>query len=227
MTDPSIAITARGLYDYQHMFDLRLEDLTSQTFLDCASGASSFSAQVRARGGSVLAVDPAYDSGLAAIEHRVRKNLSGAPAWFAGNSEAINWSYLGSPDSYARATDAIFDLFSADFRSSPQSYLTDALPTRSHIPDNSVDTALCANLLFAYSELLEPTGLVAWILELCRVSRHRVLIHPISDRLARDTADLVAAVVTALQDKGFTVTIKDVAKSWLLGAQTMHITQSG
>ena len=50
----AIAVTARDLADYRHMFALGDDMLAQCAFLDCASGASTFGAELRARGGQVL-----------------------------------------------------------------------------------------------------------------------------------------------------------------------------
>src|SRR5690606_8688826 len=58
-----IAVTPRHLADYRIMFLRTDEELRSGRMLDCPAGASPFGAQVRARGGTVVSVDPAYRAG--------------------------------------------------------------------------------------------------------------------------------------------------------------------
>lgn len=219
----SIAITARGLYDYQRMFNLDDSALVSETFLDCAAGASSFGAQVRLRGGHVISVDPAYSGSGIDMEARVRRNLDNSRDWFASHNKAINWDYLGTPEAYIRATDAILDLFKQDFTEHRTSYIADSLPKLSSFEDNSIGTCLCSNFLFAYSELMTAEDLAASILELTRIARNRTLIHPMGDRLGRDITHLIGAVAKILHDHGRTVTVVDAPASWLIGAQTMHV----
>lgn len=55
-----LVITPRPLSAYRDMFLLIDDDLTAGPILDCPGGASPFGAHVRARGGTVTSVDPAY-----------------------------------------------------------------------------------------------------------------------------------------------------------------------
>jgi hypothetical protein len=66
----AVAVTARELDDYRHMFALDDDTLAQYELLDCASGASAFSAQLRARGGRVLGADPLYGAGLNAVRQQ-------------------------------------------------------------------------------------------------------------------------------------------------------------
>jgi hypothetical protein len=49
----SAAVTARGLFDYRHAFDLDNTELRAGPILDCAAGTSPFAAQARACGATV------------------------------------------------------------------------------------------------------------------------------------------------------------------------------
>jgi hypothetical protein len=98
------------------MFDLDDAELHQSSFLDCASGASTFGAQMRLRGGTVLSVDPVHNEGAEAIRRRVETNLAGARSWLVQQDDAINWDYLGSPDAYVGASTAGLDLFTYEFR---------------------------------------------------------------------------------------------------------------
>lgn len=129
-----VAITARGLGDYTRMFCLDENSLRENSFLDCASGASTFGAQLRLRGGSVISAAPTYRDGALAIRNRVEHNLAGAPAWLKQNSRSTNCDYLGSIDAYIRCSELGLDLFTHDLRSHPEHYLAAALPCLSLPP---------------------------------------------------------------------------------------------
>jgi hypothetical protein len=96
------------------MFDLDDTELRQSSFLDYASGASTFDVQMRLRGGMVLSVDPAYSEGAEAICGRVETNLDGARSWLVQQDDAINWDYLGSPDAYVGASTVGLDPFTYD-----------------------------------------------------------------------------------------------------------------
>ena len=227
MTDgdrrPGVAITARGLTDYMHMFDLDDAALTQRSFLDCASGASAFGAQVRLRGGTVISVDPAYSSSVETIRERVQTNLAGARSWLMQRDAAINWDYLGSARAYIATSTMGLDLFSYDYTAHRHHYVVGALP-RIPLPDNVVDVALCANYLFAYGELTDAAQTAAAIAELARVARSHVLIHPLRHRCGAPVDDL-DPVLDQLSAQDLSVEISTPSASWLVNAQTLRVSR--
>jgi len=96
-----IAVTPRPLSDYRNMILLDDQDLVAGPILDCPGGASPFGAQVRARGGTAVSVDPVYDQPRDVLVERARADLDRTEAWMAANPSNFDWSYLGS----ARALD--------------------------------------------------------------------------------------------------------------------------
>jgi hypothetical protein len=66
----AVAVVARGLDDNVQMFALDSDQLTRTDFLDVASGASAFGAELRDRGGWALSCDPLYAQGLQAVAER-------------------------------------------------------------------------------------------------------------------------------------------------------------
>lgn len=76
----SAAVTARGLFDYRHGFDLDDTELRAGPILDCAAGASPFAAQARARGATVTSVNPLYDQVTAEIVGGSRPTWPAPPA---------------------------------------------------------------------------------------------------------------------------------------------------
>lgn len=224
MSGNAIAVTARGLFDYRSMFLLDDETINSASFLDCAAGASSFGAQVRARKGHVISVDPIYDQPTEEIVTRVRKNLANSGKWFADNDEAIDWNYLGTHLAYCRATDAIVDLFADDYRRSSDQYVAGMLPNLP-LADDAVDICLTGNFLFAYSELMSAREHVEALLELTRVARSQVRAHPVDDRGGEDISQLVDEVCEGLAAAGCTVELVAPEHSWLKGARTMIVSK--
>ena len=114
-----------GLDDYRQMFALDDDTLAKCTFLDCASGASAFGAELRARGGQVLSADPLYDAGLDAVCERALHNLNNCEQWLGTHADIIDWDHLGSPAAYRRNGLRSLASFSADFVAHP-----DTIPRR-------------------------------------------------------------------------------------------------
>lgn len=218
----AIAVTARGLDDYRHMFALDEDTLAQGEFLDCASGASSFGAELRARGGQVLSVDPLYGAGLDAVRQRALHNLNNCEQWLSAHADVIDWNHLGSPAAYRRNGLRSLAQFTADFAADRDRYLSASLPV---IPleDDVVDVALCANFLFAYADTFDVDFHVAAITELARIARSEVLIHPISARDGRNLDDFTDAVDRGLSAAGLHTQIFIAPSTWLRGASTMRI----
>jgi hypothetical protein len=218
----AIAVTARGLDDYRHMFALDDDALAQCDFLDCASGASAFGAQLRARGGHVVSADPLYGVGLGAVRQRALHNLDHCEQWLSTHTDVIDWNRLGSPAAYRRNGLRSLALFSADFAVHPDRYLAASLPT---IPldDDTVDVALCANFLFAYADTFDADFHVAAITELARIARSEVLSHPLSARDGRNLDDFTVAVDRGLSAAGLHTQTFLAPSTWLCGASTMRI----
>ena len=174
------AVTARGLFDYREMFVLDPGELSAASILDCPVGASPFGAQARARGGTVTSVDPIYDQSAETIVARVRANLDNADAWLSDHAETIDWSYLGSTDAHIRASEVAADLFATDYTAHREDYRAAGLPELP-FPDQTFDLTLSANLLFVYPEVFNVDAHIAALLELCRVTRGEVRVHPVCD----------------------------------------------
>jgi hypothetical protein len=218
----AVAVTARGLDDYRQMFALDDDTLARCTFLDCASGASAFGAELRASGGQVLSADPLYGIGLDAVRQRASHNLNHCEQWLNTHTDVIDWDHLGSPATYREAGLRSLALFSADFAAHPDRYLAASLPS---IPlhDDAVDVALCANFLFAYADTLDVSFHVAAITELARIARSEVLIHPISARDGRTLDDFTDAVDCGLGSAGLHTQTFIAPSTWLRGASTMRV----
>lgn len=218
----AVAVTARGLDDYRLMFDLDDEKLAHCYFLDCASGASAFGTELRARGGQVLSIDPLYGDGLDAVCERALHNMNHCEQWLGTHTDVIDWDYLSSPAAYRRSGLRSLALFRADFAAHPDRYLAAALPS---IPlnDDAVDVALCANFLFAYADTFDVDFHVAAVTELTRITRSEVLIHPINARDGQDIDDFTAAVERGLSAAGLHTQTFIAARSWLRGASTMRV----
>jgi hypothetical protein len=144
-----VAITPRPLSDYRNMFLLDDDDLFSGPILDCPGGASPFGAQVRARGGVVVSVDPVYDQPLEVLVARVRADLDRTAAWMAAHPGNFDWSYLGSAQAVTRAFEVAAELFATDYAPDGRRYVAAQLP---HLPfgEGWFRLTLSSHLLFVY-----------------------------------------------------------------------------
>lgn len=198
------------------MFDLDQLSVASTTFLDCPAGASSFAAQVRARGGTAVSVDPVYTEAADELRARVAKNLEGARDWLESRADLLNWDHLGSVSAYMRASETTADLFAYDYKNNPQHYVAAALP---ELPfeDESFDIVLSGNFLFAYDDQIDPAEHKRHLVELCRVARREVRVHPVINRDGDGDA-FGPELRDRLMAAGIATELIPAPKSWMLDA---------
>jgi hypothetical protein len=216
-----VTVTARSLADYEHMFALDEADLLAGPILDCPGGASSFGTLARARGVRVVSVDPIYQLGADQVTEQVRVNLRDAAQIFATSTLPIDWDYLGSPSEYIRASQAAADQFRADYVRHGQWYVAAALP---FLPfsDRSFKLTLTSHLLFLYPAHFSFADHLAALLELVRVTRDEVRVHPIVDPTGAPYSQL-SELRDALGRREVITEIRPVERTWIVGARQMLI----
>jgi hypothetical protein len=195
----ALAVTSRPLDAYRDMFLLDGGDLTAGPILDCPAGASPFGAQVRALGGEVVSVDPAYGDpgGLVATAHA---DLDRIVAWQRAHPGGFNWSYLGSPDRVRSWWGAAIGEFERDFAVDGERYVAAVLPALP-FPDRRFALAVSGFLLFVYPELFDVDGHRDALLELVRVTRGEVRVYPLYDSAGTPYPHL-GRLRSALRDQG-------------------------
>lgn len=174
-----LIVTPRPLFDYRNMFLLTDVELLAGPILDCPAGASPFAAQVRARGGHAVSVDPLYGP-RAALEERIAADLAHVHEWLAAGPVGLDWSYLGSADAMLRAFEVSADYFLADYAEGGPHYVAAGLPS---LPfgDGEFALTLSSHLLFTYPEYVSYDQHVAYLLEMVRVTAGEVRVCPVAD----------------------------------------------
>jgi hypothetical protein len=200
-----IAVTSRCLGEYRDMFVLSEADLTAGPILDCPGGASSFGAQVRARGGDVVSVDPMYHASAAEILRRSAESRRRIHHYQSDHPDQFHWPYLGSPAANLRCAEVSADLFGIDFAANPGGYVPATLP-QLPFPDRRFHLALSGYLLFTYADLLSFDEHVMALRELLRVSEE-VRVFPLIDITGVQHPHL-DALRSALEDDGVSVALR-------------------
>jgi hypothetical protein len=167
--DP-VLVTSRSAAEYRAMFDLS----PVGSILDCCAGGSSFAAETP----DVIAVDPAYAMGYAAMSRLVRTGLVDGDRMIETHQDRFEWSWYGSISARASMRMSAAELFLADLRSRPGRYIAAALPDLPFASD-SVDVALCSHLLFTWANRFDESWHLQAITELVRVARREVRIFPL------------------------------------------------
>ncbi|WP_291411324.1 hypothetical protein [Actinophytocola sp.] len=174
-----LIVTPRPLFDYRNMFLLTDEELVAGPILDCPAGASPFGAQVRARGGKAVSVDPIYGP-RTAVESRVAADLAHVHQWLAAGPVGLDWSYLGSADAMLRAFEVSADFFLADYAEGGPNYVAAGLPALP-FADGEFGLTLSSHLLFTYPEYVSHDQHVSFLLEMARVTSGEVRVCPVAD----------------------------------------------
>jgi hypothetical protein len=174
-----LIVTPRPLFDYRNMFLLTDDELRAGPILDCPAGASPFAAQVRARGGRAVSVDPIYGP-RADVVARVAADLAHVHDWLTAGPVGLDWSYLGSADAMLRAFEVSADFFLADYAEGGPHYVAAELP---ELPfaDGEFALTVSSHLLFTYPEIVTYDEHVAYLLEMVRVTSGEVRVCPIAD----------------------------------------------
>jgi hypothetical protein len=214
-----IVVTPRSLSDYRDMFLLEEGDVLGGPILDCPGGASPFGAQVRARGGTVVSVDPEYHRPRHALVERVRADLERTAAWMDANPGNFDWSYLGSPRAVTRAFELAAELFATDYAPDGRRYVAAGLP---HLPfgDRRFRLTLSSHLLFSYPAHLDFDAHVAGLEELVRVTAGEVRVYPLVDTAGRPYPRL-EEVRAALADQGVDSEVRAARCAWQPGGDQL------
>ena len=200
-----VAVTSRCLGEYRDMFVLSEADLIAGPILDCPGGASSFGAQVRARGGDVVSVDPMYHASAAEILRRSAESRRRIHHYQFDHPDQFHWPYLGSPAANLRCAEVSADLFGIDFAANPGGYVPATLP-QLPFPDRRFHLALSGYLLFTYADRLSFDDHVIALRELLRVSE-QVRAFPLIDITGVQYPHL-NALRSALEDDGVSVSLR-------------------
>jgi hypothetical protein len=196
---------------YRDMFLLDDAELTGGPILDCPGGASSFGAEVRALGGEVVSVDPAYAAPTEVVAHALA-DADLVAAWQRSNPAGFDWSYLGSAGRVQRTWWASIARFAADFAPDGTRYVPAALPDLP-FPDGRFALTISGFLLFVYPEVLGFDDHRDGLLELVRVTRGEVRIYPVHDTAGAPYPHL-PELRAVLRASGVATELRSTGTSW-------------
>lgn len=199
-------VSSRSLAEYRAMFALTAADL-ERSIMDCPGGASSFTAELSAAGGRVVAADPTYARPAREVAQLSRDDMKRANDYQRRNPDEYVWTFFDGHESYLASRSRSVELFLADHTAHPQRYVAAALPA---LPfrDRAFDLALCSHLLFSYADRLDRAFHLAAIRELARVAAE-VRVFPLVPMGQADSPEL-AAIVAGLTGAGCRATVHTV-----------------
>lgn len=211
----------RCFEEYRAMFALNKGDL-GKRILGAGDGPASFNAELSARGGSVVSVDPLYRFSREEIAcritdaaHRVLDQVRRSEADFV-------WKRIPDVQSLESLRMAAMGRFLEDYESGRAAgrYLDASLPVLP-FEEQSFDLALCSHLLFLYSEQLDEAAHLRALRELCRVA-DEVRIYPLLT-LAGEPSPHLTPLMEILAREGRRVRLQEVDYEFQRGATRMLV----
>ena len=196
----SVAFFGRTFQEYLHFFGLSRGRLRGLRILDVGAGPSSFAAEARPLGIDVVACDPLYGLPVETLRTHVEIDYARMVEQMRKKADIFRFRYFPSIDAAEKSRREAAALFLADYEGGflQNRYLGMSLPAL-ELSDDEFDVVLCAHLPFVYAQHFDYDWHLAACLELCRVARVEVRIHPVCgadgrpyehlDRLLADLAE--------------------------------------
>ena len=198
----------RSLDEYRRLFALSEGDL-QKNVVGIADGPASFNAEMTARGGSVISVDPLYVFSAADIEARFYAVLDLIIDQVKATPDDWTWHYHRSPDHLKENRCAALRSFVGDFDKGKTEgrYVIGELP-HLEFADGLFDLALCSHFLFLYTDHLTYEFHRASVLEMLRIATE-VRIFPLLT-LGLEVSPYLAPLVSDLASQGFSARVEVV-----------------
>lgn len=189
----------RSLQDYKGMFNLSPTDL-SKKILDCASGPSSFNSEMTQLGHSVVSCDPIYQFTVKEIQSRINETYPVIIEGLKTNYDLFVWDGIATPENLGEMRLNAMNQFLEDVSQglAEKRYICAELP---NLPfeNKQFDLALCAHLLFTYSEQFSLEFHQKAIEELGRVAKE-VRIFPLLENFTGEMSRHLNPIQDWLQE---------------------------
>ncbi|MCH5642749.1 MULTISPECIES: class I SAM-dependent methyltransferase [unclassified Gordonia (in: high G+C Gram-positive bacteria)] len=218
-----ILITARPLGEYRAMFSLTDADLALPV-LDCAAGASAFTAEVNAAGGDATACDPRYAEHPATLDALTRSETLRGNEFVRRHHDDYQWSFYRDPDDHLARRMLACRRFVDDITAHPERYVAGSLPDLP-FDDASFGLVVSSHLLFSHADKLDERFHLEALREMCRVSSGEVRVFPLVASGSTPAPD-VAALLEALDGEHIDTEIRPVDYEFQRGADRMLVCHS-
>lgn len=221
MTLDKVVPFGRSFDEYRRMFSLGERELASR-ILGVGDGPASFNAELTAKGGRVVSVDPVYAFAAAEIQSQFDTVVDDIIAQVRASLDDWVWTYHASPEALHQHRIDVLERFIADYDEGKASgrYCIDELPALG-FPDRSFDLALCSHFLFLYSEQLSCDFHLVAIREMLRVA-NEVRVFPVIDLMRRPSPH-ITALQAELEKEGIAVTLETVDYEFQKGGNQMLV----
>ncbi len=215
----------RSYDEYVAMFALSKNDLANR-IIGCGDGPAAFNAGHTTRGGQVVSVDPLYRFSADDIRRRIGETCDRVIEETRRHMDEFVWDRIRSVEHLREMRMAAMETFLADYTQGLREgrYVEAALPSLPYA-DGTFDLALCSHYLFLYSEHVNQEEHCASICELVRVASE-ARIFPLLELGARPSRHR-DGVVSALEQRGYTVQVRRVNYEFQKGGNEMMVVTRG
>lgn len=214
----------RSFDEYQKMFSLSDADLKKK-ILGCGDGPAEFNAELTARGGNVISIDPTYQFDTHSLKARIQEAYNEVMPQARKNQNDYIWESIPSVNALGKIRMEAMNAFIADFEKGKEAgrYLCESLPKLS-FKDKHFDIALCSHYLFLYSDHVGLAEHLASVKELCRVAVE-TRIYPLVT-LKGDISPHLNPVMDELKKMGIIASLVTVGYKFQRGATHMLVVKS-
>ena len=219
--DDDFLTIGRTFAEYRRMFDLTVDDIAGTNLLDCGGGAGAFTATAAELADEAVAVDPLYSPSPADLQPRLDAAVEQTESQLREKRDLFVWDLYGDPETRCHYLRAAAERFLADYATHSDRYIEGGVPDLP-LPDDSVDLALVANLLFTYDDRLDRSFHEAGLRDLARVAREEVRVFPLHG-LDGERSKIVGPVVESLRADGHAVELREVPYEFQPGATEMLV----
>jgi Methyltransferase domain len=164
--------------EYLKMFNIVSEELFEGKILDCAAGASSFTAELSKRGGEAVAVDLLYNETADDLCDKYSEHMSVLLEGL-GSTDHFVWKFFSNLDDLKAQRNQACKEFISDYRDYRGKRYIAADITNLPFDDNTFSMVLCSHLLFIYDHRLDYTFHLNAIKEMIRVTSGDLRIYPL------------------------------------------------
>ena len=215
----SVVPWGRSFDEYRRMFALSEADLRVR-IIGCGDGPASFNAELSARGGRVVSVDPLYTFTAAQIQSRITTTYTTVIEQTRANQAKFVWTHIASPDVLGQVRLAAMQAFLADYNAGKRAgrYVAAALPDLPFAA-GAFDLALCSHFLFLYTDNLSLDFHQAALAEMCRLARE-VRVFPLLNYNA-DLSPYLEPVLARLRAAGYDAAVEQVPCEFQRGGDQM------
>lgn len=169
----------RSYQEYLKFFHLEHGCLENNRVLDCAAGASSFTAHMNRKGYDVIAVDILYHQDPGFLQRRCEEHLNALVEALSQMEGHFVWSFFQDMNQLREHRMKVCRDFSQDYRAGRGERYIKADLTSLPFKDNTFDLVLCSHLLFIYDHRLSYEFHLNSIKEMLRVASKELRIYPL------------------------------------------------